>query len=43
MHSGKKYSNALCNRLMDESFKVCDKDGMDIYEVGEEILRRGIG
>ena len=34
---------ALYNRLMDESFKVCDNQGVDIYEVGIEILRRGIG
>lgn len=34
---------ALYNRLMDESFKACEKDGMDIYEVAIEILRHGIG
>lgn len=34
---------ALYNRLMDESFKACDNNGVDIYEVGVEILRRGIG
>lgn len=34
---------ALYNRLMDESFKACDNNGVDIYEVGVEILRRSIG
>ena len=34
---------ALYNRRMDESFKACDNNGVDIYEVGVEILRRSIG
>lgn len=25
---------ALYNRLMDESFKACDKEGVDIYGIG---------
>ena len=25
---------AIYNRLMDESFKVCEKEGVDIYEIG---------
>jgi len=28
---------------MDESFKVCEKEVVDIYEVGLEILRNGMG
>ncbi|MBO4674213.1 MAG: hypothetical protein J5616_07675 [Bacteroidaceae bacterium] len=31
------------NRLMDESFKACENEGVDIYEVGLEILRGGMG
>lgn len=34
---------ALNNRLMAESFKACDKDGVDIYKIEFEILRRAIG
>lgn len=30
---------AIYNRLMDESFKVCEKEGVDIYEIGlKELL-----
>ena len=25
---------AIYNRLMDESFKVCEKEGVDIYSIG---------
>ena len=33
----------LYNRLMDESFKACENEGADIYEIGVEILRHGKG
>lgn len=28
----------IYNRLMDESFDVCDKENVDIYEIGIEYL-----
>lgn len=34
---------AIYNHQMDESFKVCEKEVVDIYEVGLEILRNGMG
>ena len=34
---------AKYNRLMDESFKACENEGADIYEIGVEILRHGKG
>ena len=31
---------AIYNRLMDECFNVCEKDGVDIYNVGlEEVMK----
>lgn len=30
---------AIYNRLMDESFAVCEKEGVDIYEIGLEKLQ----
>lgn len=30
---------ALYNRLMDESFSVCDKEGVDIYGIGLKALQ----
>ena len=29
---------AIYNRLMDESFNVCEKEGIDIYEIGMKEL-----
>lgn len=43
IHTSTLAECALYNRLMDESFKACNKDGVDIYEFGVEIQRRGIG
>ena len=34
---------AIYNRLMDESFKVCEKADVDIYEIGLEKLQEAIG
>lgn len=34
---------AIYNRLMDESFKVCEEANVDIYEIGLEILSLAIG
>lgn len=31
---------AIYNRLMDESFSVCEKDGVDIYSIGLEELQK---
>ena len=33
---------ALYNRLMDESFEVCKKEGTDIYEIGLEELQTSL-
>lgn len=30
---------AIYNRLMDESFKVCSQNGLDIYTIGLELLQ----
>lgn len=34
---------AVYNRLMDESFNVCEKEGIDIYGVGLHELKTAIG
>lgn len=34
---------AIYNRLMDESFAVCNKEGVDIYEIGLEELNNYLG
>ena len=34
---------AIYNRLMDESFAVCKKEGVDIYEIGLEELQEALG
>ena len=33
---------AIYNRLMDESFEVCKKEGTDIYEIGLEELQTAL-
>lgn len=32
----------IYNRLMDESYYVCDKAGIDIYEIGLPILQKAV-
>ena len=34
---------AIYNRLMDESFAVCKKDDVDIYEIGLDELQTALG
>lgn len=34
---------AIYNRLMDECFAVCNKDGEDIYAIGLEELQTALG
>ncbi len=34
---------AIYNRLMDESFKACEKADVDIYDIGLEELQEAIG
>lgn len=34
---------AIYNRLMDESFKVCEKEGVDIYSIGLTELHMALG
>lgn len=34
---------ALYNRLMDESFSICEKDGVDIYAIGLNELSPSLG
>lgn len=34
---------AIYNRLMDESFAVCEKEKVDIYEIGLEELQGALG
>jgi len=34
---------AIYNRLMDESFKVCEKEGVDIYSIGLKELQTALG
>lgn len=34
---------AIYNRLMDESFAVCEKEEVDIYEIGLEELQGALG
>ena len=34
---------AIYNRLMDESFKACEKAEVDIYEIGLEELQEAMG
>ena len=34
---------AIYNRLMDESFKVCEKEGVDIYSIGLTELQTALG
>ena len=33
---------AVYNRLMDESFDVCEKNGVDIYAMGLDFLTEGM-
>ena len=33
----------MYNRLMEESFDVCEKTNVDVYEIGFAILRPAIG
>lgn len=33
---------AVYNRLMDESFDVCEKNGADIYAIGLELLVKAV-
>ena len=33
---------AIYNRLMDESFDVCEKNGVDIYAIGLDFLAESI-
>ena len=33
----------IYNRLMDESFKVCEKEGVDIYSIGLTELQTAFG
>ena len=30
------------NRLMDESFEVCEKNGADIYAIGLELMQKAL-
>ena len=34
---------AIYNRLMDESFAVCKKEGVDVYEIGLDELQTALG
>lgn len=34
---------AIYNRLMDDSFKACENEGVDIYEIGLEHLQNYLG
>ena len=34
---------AIYNRLMDESFKVCKREGVDIYSIGLTELQSSLG
>ena len=34
---------AVYNRLMDESFVICKKEGVDIYSIGLEELQKALG
>ena len=34
---------AVYNRLMDESFDICKKEGVDIYSIGLEELQKALG
>lgn len=34
---------SVYNRLMDESFKVCEKEGVDIYSIGLTELQTALG
>ena len=33
---------AVYNRLMDESFDVCEKKGADIYAIGLELMQKAL-
>lgn len=33
---------AVYNRLMDESFGVCEKEGVDIYSIGIEEIKKAL-
>ncbi len=33
---------AIYNRLMDESFDVCKKNGADIYAIGLELMQKAL-
>ena len=33
---------SVYNRLMDESFDVCEKNGVDIYAIGLELMQKAL-
>ena len=33
----------IYNRLVEEAFKICDKENVDIYEIALDILKRKLG
>ena len=33
---------SVYNRLMDESFDVCEKNGVDIYAIGFELMQKAL-
>lgn len=33
----------IYNRLMEESFDICEKEEFDIYEIGLDILKKKLG
>ena len=33
---------SVYNRLMDESFDVCEKNGVDIYAIGLELIQKAL-
>ena len=41
-HLFPKEECAIYNRLMDESFEVCEKNDADIYGIGLELMRAAI-
>ena len=34
--------SSVYNRLMDESFAVCEKNGVDIYAIGFELMQKAL-
>ena len=33
----------IYNRLVEEAFKICDKENVDIYEIALDILKKKLG